>query len=73
MTQGKKYYKYCSCADQHNLLVLSVELLMMMMAHTSSLVDTTPRQLSVNTVRVDGRKIFPASILGDPAMVAELI
>ena len=51
---------------------MPVEYLMMMMAHTSSLVDSTLRQLSPNTARVDGWKIFPASILEDGTMAVEL-
>ena len=72
MTQGKKYFKYCSCIDQNYLLVVLVEQLMKMMAHTTSLVDCSPRQQSPNTARVDGWKTSPASILEDISMAAGL-
>ena len=72
MTQGKKYFKYCSCIDQHYLLVMPVEYLMKTMVPTSSLEECPPGQQSPNTARVDGWKIFPASILEDGTMAVEL-
>ena len=57
---------------KHYLLVVSVELLMKMMDHTSSLEEWTPGKLSPSMTKMVSWKTFPASILGDGTMAAEL-
>ena len=52
---------------------MPVVLLMRMMTPISSLEEVSTRLLSADTTRMDGWKIFPASILGDRTMDVGLI